>query len=142
MSWGTCYSGSNNIHHNKAPLMSDKRLFTLVNPACDLNEKLKKNVGIKNNYEYRQYLIHNGHTLMENNTIKACDESSECVKKSNELNNTTKYIFKNMSDNYIPYGYQNSNLKQLYLSKTELQSKFVTPIVTQADLLRIKSLSQ
>ena len=139
MSWGTCYSGSNNIHHNKAPLMSDRRLFTLVNPACDLNEKLKKNAGIKNNYEYRQYLINNGHTLMENNTIKACDENSECVKRSNELNNTNKYLFKSISDNYTPYGYQDSNLKQLYLKKSALQNKFVSPIVTQDELLRLQS---
>ena len=70
MSWGTCYSGSNNIHHNKAPLMSDSRLFTLVNPACDINQKLGKSLGIRNNYEYRQYLIRNGKTMMENKGIK------------------------------------------------------------------------
>ena len=78
-----------NIHHNKAPLMSDSELFTLVNPACDINQKIGKSLGIKNNYEYRQYLIHNGKTMMENNTINACDESSECVKQIMNLTKQT-----------------------------------------------------
>jgi|TARA_B100000795_G_C22721748_1_gene407751 hypothetical protein len=140
MSWGTCYSGSNNIHHSNPPLMSDRRLFTNVNPACDLNEKLKKRNGIKSNYEYRQYLMKNGRTIMENNTIKSCDESSECVKRSDEINKTNKYLYKSISDTHTPYGYQQSDLKKLYISRASLQSKYVSPIVTQEDLLRLESL--
>ena len=140
MSWGTCYSGSNNIHMDKPPLMSDRRVFTLVNPACDLNERLQKHTGSKTNYDYRQNLIHNGRTIMKNNTIKACDESSECVKQSNEINKTNKYLFKSFGYTHIQYGYQNSDLKNLYVSRANLQSKFVSPIVTQDDLLRLESL--
>ena len=139
MSWATCYSGSNNIHLGLPALMSDARHFTNFDPNCEANNRLKKSLNIQSNYEYRQYLINNGHTLMENNTIKACDENSECVKRSNELNNTNKYLFKSISDNYTPYGYQDSNLKQLYLKKSALQNKFVSPIVTQDELLRLQS---
>lgn len=142
MSWGTFYSGSNNIHHNNPPLMSDRRLFTHVNPACELNAKLRSSVGIKNNYDYRQYLINNGKTVMENNTIKSCDETSECVKRSNETNTSDKYLFKSIGDPHIPYGYQHSDLKKLYISRANLQNKIVTPIVTQADLLRLQSLGK
>jgi hypothetical protein len=142
MSWGTCYSGSNNIHHNNPPLMSDRRVFTLVNPACDLNERLQKKSGVKSNYDYRQHLIHNGRTIMENNTIKSCDESSECVKQSNEISKTNKYLYKSISDPHIPYGYQHSDLKKLYISKASLQNKYVSPIVTQDDLLRLESLKK
>tara|TARA_B100000795_G_scaffold268596_3_gene255902 strand:+ start:24351 stop:24776 length:426 start_codon:yes stop_codon:yes gene_type:complete len=140
MSWGTFYSGSNNIHHSNPPLMSDRRLFTNVNPACELNDKIKRNAGIKNNYEYRQYLINNGKTLIENNTIKSCDENSECVKQSREKGLTNKYLFKSIGDPHIPYGYNSSDLKKLYISRANLQSKIVTPIVTQADLLKLQSM--
>ena len=142
MSWGTCYTGSNNIHTDKPPLMSDSRIFTNVNPACDLNDKLKVSAGAKSNYQYRQYLIKNGRTIMQNNTVNACDESSECVKQSNELNNNNKYLFKSLTDKHIPYGYQDSDLKKLYISRAALQSKYVTPIVTQDDLLRMQSLTK
>ena len=60
MSWATCYSGSNNIHFNIPPSMSDGRLFSSYEAACKANNQLKKNLGITNNYQYRQYLIHNG----------------------------------------------------------------------------------
>lgn len=140
MSWGTCYSGSNNIHLSNPPLMSDRRLFTNVNPACELNEKIQKKNDIKSNYEYRQYLIKNGKTIMENNTIKSCDESSECVKQSNEISKINKYLYKSISDPHIPYGYQQSDLKKLYISRASLQNKYVSPIVTQEDLLRLNSL--
>ena len=42
MSWSTCYSGSNNIHKNMPPLMSDSRQFTNFDPNCEANNKLKK----------------------------------------------------------------------------------------------------
>ena len=42
MSWSTCYSGSNPIHKNLPPLMSDARLFTKLDPNCEDNDKLKR----------------------------------------------------------------------------------------------------
>jgi hypothetical protein len=141
MSWGTFYSGSNNIRHDEPPLMSDRRLFTNINPACELNDKIKRKVGIKNNYEYRQYLIHNGKTLIENNTIKSCDENSECVKQSRDKEMHNKYLFKSIGDPHTPYGYNSSDLKKLYISRANLQNKIVTPIITQADLLRMQSMN-
>ena len=44
MSWATCYSGSNNIHFNIPPSMSDGRLFTNFNPSYDANEKFRNNL--------------------------------------------------------------------------------------------------
>ena len=139
MSWGTCYSGTNNIHHDKPPLMSDRRLFTLTNPACDINKKLSQAAGVKSNYEYRQYLMSNGKTLIENNTIKACDECSECVKYTKETEKTNKYLYKSLHDNHVPYGYQASDLKNLYLTRQQQNGKYVSPIVTQDELLKYSS---
>ena len=60
MSWGTCYSGSNNIHMGFPALMSDGRLYANWESSCESNNALKAKEGIKNNYDYRQYLIKNG----------------------------------------------------------------------------------
>ena len=140
MSWGTCYSGSNNIHPNYPALMSDGKMFTLYNPACDLNKKLKQKNGMKNNYEYRQFLIKNGVSLMNKNNVASCDECSECVLQGTSNDKSYgKYLFTSISDNSKPYGYQNSNLKNLYLERQALNSQFVSPIVTQDELLKIQA---
>jgi hypothetical protein len=140
MSWGTCYSGSNNIHNEYPPLMSDGRQFTLINPACDLNNKLKKKIGMKNNYEYRQFMISNGITLMNKNNISSCKESSECMNQVMNTNSYGKYLYKSITDHKKHYGYESSDLKNLYLGRRELQSSYVSPIVTQEELLKLSSM--
>ena len=72
MSWGTCYSGSNNIHAGFPALMSDGRWAANWEPGCAINNQLKKQVGIKNNYEYRQYLIKNADQVITKNQMEAC----------------------------------------------------------------------
>ena len=42
MSWATSYSGSNNIHFNLPPLMSDGRNFATWIPACKINDQIRK----------------------------------------------------------------------------------------------------
>ena len=42
MSWGTCYSGSNNIHAGFPALMSDGRWAANWEPGCAINNQLKK----------------------------------------------------------------------------------------------------
>tara|TARA_B100000795_G_scaffold24393_1_gene16320 strand:- start:95 stop:520 length:426 start_codon:yes stop_codon:yes gene_type:complete len=139
MSWGTCYSGSNNIHKDFPALMSDGKQFTLYNPACDLNEKLKKKTGMKNNYEYRQFLISNGVSLINKNNISSCDECSECIDKFTEMKSYGKYLYKSINDKKQHYGYESSDLKNLYLERRELQNSYVSPIVTQEELLKLAS---
>ena len=80
MSWSTCYSGSNNIHFNVAPMMSDSRMFTMYNPACNSNTELRNNLNITNNYDYRQWLIKNGTTIRNKNFQSAKNENSECIE--------------------------------------------------------------
>ena len=70
MSWSTSYSGSNNIHFNLPPFMSDGRLHTNFDPSCKANDKLRQSLGIKNNYDYRQWLIYNAKTIMKYNKLK------------------------------------------------------------------------
>ncbi len=84
MSWATCYSGSNNIHFNIPPSMSDGRLFSNYEAACKANNQLKSNLGITNNYQYRQYLINNGNQVAQKNSQLACAESSQCIKEAQQ----------------------------------------------------------
>ncbi len=135
MSWATCYSGSNNIHFNTPALMNDGRLFSNYDSSCKSNKKLKESLGINNNYSYRQWLIHNGNSVINKNKDVFFNNCSGCVKQASQAPSGTKYLFKDCADNSTPFGYENSDLKKLYVSRHTLQSKLKAPIMTQEQLL-------
>ena len=116
MSWATCYSGSNNIHFNTPPLMSDERLYTSFDPSCSLNTNLRKKLNIKTNYEYRQWLIHNGNKVRDENYKLAKNENSECIEAAKNFKTNDKFLFQSCLDNSRPFGYEESDLKNMYLT--------------------------
>lgn len=136
MSWATCYSGSNNIHFDSPALMSDGRQYTNWDTACEINKNIINNNNIKTNYQYRQYLINNGNKVQNNNLNIACDNCGVCnygpLFKPNE---TGKYLFKSCSDKSRPYGYECSDLKNQYLTREELQSRMIAPLMSQQGYL-------
>ena len=165
MSWGTCYSGSNNIHFDYPAIMSDGRNYANWLPGAAINEKIRKDEGIKTNWDYRRYLIQNADTIIKNNQIAACDEccavpngtysSNTNEVGTNEVQNganttatnhfqremyvesQTPYLYKSCSDNSRPrYGYQESDLKNMYASSLNLQSRMRTPVLSQSQLLQ------
>lgn len=136
MSWGTCYSGSNNIHFNSPPLMSDGRNFSSWKSSCSLDEEIKKKIKIDSNWEYRQYLTQNTNSIMKHNLKLMCDNCCKCSYKKGE-GGIDKYLFSSCSDKTAPFGYQQSDLKNLYLSKQELNSKLRAPILTQEQYLKL-----
>jgi hypothetical protein len=139
MSWGTCYSGSNNIHFDFPPIMSDGRNFANWQPGAVINEKIRENAGITSNWQYRKYLVENADTIIKNNQVAACDECCS-IPAMNQLGDkqqqNSPYLYQSCSDNSQPFGYENSDLKNLYISGYQLQSRMVTPVITQAQLLQ------
>ena len=94
MSWGTCYSGSNNIHHKSPPLMSDTRQFTNYDAACHNNNNIKKTYNITSNYAYRQFLINSGNEVMKANSnlakmcsTKTCNSSDNFFHEPEKCKN-------------------------------------------------------
>ena len=74
MSWGTCYSGSNNIHFDFPPIMMDGRNFADWQPGAVINQKIREDAGIKTNSDYRQFLINNADQIIKYNQMQACDQ--------------------------------------------------------------------
>ena len=129
MSWATCYSGSNNIHFQHPPLMSDGRQFTHLDPNCEANDKLQKFLNIGSNYEYRQYLIKNGNSLINNNRMAAFMTNNNVRLGDSNYVTHNKYVFQGVQDNNQPFGYEGSDLKRLYLTRQQLAAKKEAPIV-------------
>lgn len=138
MSWGTCYAGSNNIYNDFPPIMNDGRNFANWQPGSVINETLKQEAHIKSNWEYRQYLSQNADAIIKYNQMSAC---GECVADTvqygsgKSVSNNSPYLFKSTMDNTKKFGYINSDLKNLYLSDYSLQSRMVTPVFSQSELL-------
>ena len=136
MSWGTCYKASNNIHPGFPALMSEGNYVTDWNSACRINDELKKYAGIQNNYQYRQYLMKNADRLIQKDQVGACAACCGCLQNFQPRPTSQKFLFKSCADNRTPYGYETSDLKNMYLTSQALQARLVAPILTQSQMLQ------
>lgn len=153
MSWGTCHTGSNNIHFDFPPIMNDGRNFASWLPGGALNAEIRKREKITTNWQYRRYLTENADSIIRYNQLEACDQCCSCPARyetaasnsptsevdtttENTTPQTTPYLYKSCAESTMPYGYDNSDLKNIYLSERQLQSRMVTPVLTQDQLLK------
>jgi hypothetical protein len=140
MSWGTCYAGSNNIHFDFPPIMKDGRNYANWQPGGALNEEIRKENKLHSNWAYRSYLTEQADQIIRANQIAACDNCCSCPatygNNSPSPPNNTPFLFKSCSDKTQPFGYENSDLKNLYLTDVQLQSRMVTPVLSQAQILQ------
>ena len=142
MSWGTCYAGSNNIHSDFPPIMHDGRNYADWQPGSVINDNLRKEANIKSNWEYRRYLSNNADSIIKFNQLSAC---GDCCANTAQYGvgqpagtngNNTPYLYKSCSDTTMKYGYETSDLKNLYLNDSSLQARMVTPVFSQSQLLQ------
>ena len=142
MSWGTCYNGSNNIHFNLPPLMSDGRNFSTLKAMRQENTEISKTLNMTSNYDYRQYLIKNGTKIMKKNQLSACNNCCHCETIVDNIPKHQKYFYRSCSDLNRPYGYEDSDLKNIYMTKEQLNNNLKAPILTQEKILQMKSAQQ
>jgi len=136
MSWGTCYSGSNNIHFNFPPLMEDSRLFSNYYSSVLNDSVFQNNKNIKNNSDYRKYLQVNADTIIKNNQYVSILECGTNINYNSAVSDSiqTPYIFNSILSRDQPYGYETSDLKNIYLSKQQLDAqKHVSKYVINAN---------
>ena len=132
MAWATCYSGSNNIHFNFPPIMADGRNYASWQPDAVINERIQKNEGINNNWNYRQYLQKHGLQIMKYNNEESCYELglNPHYNTNSTPSSNVPYTFKSTFDTSTPgFGYCNSDLKNPYLSREQLNSRLISPSI-------------
>jgi hypothetical protein len=130
MSWGTCYSGSNNIHDDMPPLMNDGRNYSSLQPDAVINDNIKKEANIKTNWEYRQYLQNNATQIMKYNTMESIYATgvNPVIEKPEQSTKNSPFVFTSTHDTNKPtYGYNNTDLKNFYLSREQLNSRLISP---------------
>lgn len=132
MSWATCYSGSNNIDFNLPPIMADGRNYASWQPSAVVNKNIQKTEGINNNWNYRQFLQTNALQIMNYNNKEACNYLGlNCHIENNETpSDNIPFKFQSVFDSRKPgFGYCNSNLKNPYLSREQLNARMVSPSI-------------
>jgi hypothetical protein len=98
----------NNIHFDYPAMMADGRTYSNWLPTASINENIRKREGINTNWDYRNYLQSNANSIMDMDRRMACEQTG-CTPINNAI---TK-----LDDP--------SDLKQIYLSRQQLQESIV-----------------
>jgi hypothetical protein len=132
MSWGTCYSGSNNIHFNFPPIMTDGRNYSSWQPEAIVNERIQKKENIHTNWDYRQFMTQNGIEIMKIDNQEACYNLglNPHFNSNKTPSDNVPFMYSSSMDTRNPgFGYPNSNLKNVYLTREQLQAKQFSPSI-------------
>jgi hypothetical protein len=112
--------------------MADGRNWAQWQPDAVVNNRIQKQEGITNNWNYRQYLQQNGLQIMNYNTAESCYELGldPHVQTGKTPSDNVPYTFRSTFDTSKPgFGYCNSDLKNPYLSREQLNSRLVAPSI-------------
>jgi len=136
---------SNNKYSDFPPLMSDGRaLVASWQPESIINAELIETNKIKSNWEYRQYLQKNAKQIIEYNYYESANDAGYYKRpidvpsiQSNSVKGIDKkpYLYTSEFDNARPFGYASSDLKEMYLTREQLQARQISPFITQDQLL-------
>jgi hypothetical protein len=112
--------------------MTDGRNFSSWQPEAVINNKIQLSESITSNWEYRKYMQSNGLNVMKYNYLSSSSELG--ITPNSNMNTTSSlnvpYLYKNRFDNSTPsYGYSNSDLKNPYLSRQQLNSRIISPSI-------------
>jgi hypothetical protein len=131
--------GTNNIYQNMPPRMTDSRsLIAAHQPEAVLNENLLKQNNIRSNWEYRKYLTENSQQIAQDNFREACNDAGYFQRFTPDERGFQKEVHQTPSQTIYKTPetvlQEHSDLKQLYLSREELQNKKAPITITQDQL--------
>lgn len=128
--WEDCFSASNNTHFNFPPIMADGRNYASWQPEAVINQRIQKQENIQSNWQYRMFLQNNGRSIMEYNNLEACyDLGLDPHYNTNATpSSNVPFKFHSTFDTGKPgFGYCNSDLKNPYLTRTQLNARLMAP---------------
>ena len=127
---------ANNQYDNFPPLMSDGRaLIASWQPEAVANKQLINENGITSNWQYRRYLTQNATSLMKSNFRESANDVGYIKIDDKHESSGGPFSFKSFLDDSKSVDYKTSDLKNLYLSREQLNARKVSPAITQEQLL-------
>lgn len=131
--WESAYFAPNNIYYPSPARMSDGRIGTNWQPDALINQNIQKREGIRSNWEYRQFLQKQGVTIRQINQSQYIDTMGvpASFSQGNTPSDNVPHRFKGTFDTSKPgFGYCNSDLKNPYLTREQLNARLVAPSIT------------
>jgi hypothetical protein len=120
--------------------MADGRNYATWQPEAVVNERIQRQEGIHNNWSYRQYLQRNGQQIMNYNSMEACYDLGldPHVKSDRTPSDNVPYKFTGTFDTSKPgFGYRNSDLKNPYLTREQLNARLISPSINPASYTNV-----
>lgn len=132
---------TNNIYTEFPPLMMDGRTITSsYNPNAVITESICREENIHSNWEYRKFMTQNADKIRRFNYLDSLNDMGYTKTPISILTGTATqgsavdvpYLYKNQFDTFKhPRDlFPESDLKNLYLSREELNSRKIAPVVT------------
>jgi hypothetical protein len=132
--------------------MADGRNYASWQPGGSRNADIRRKENITSNWEYRKYLINNATNIIQGNMAQACDQCCACPARypsavshsitaakntstPDTVRTTVPFLYKSCVEKTRPFGYETSDLKNIYLTKQQLEARMSTPVVTQDQLI-------
>jgi hypothetical protein len=112
--------------------MSDGRTYASWQPEAVINTRIQKRENIHSNWQYRQFMTQNGNDIMKYNNTEWCYTLGLPCHKSVQTtpSNNVPHLYTSSFDTNNPgFGYNNSDLKNPYLSRQQLQSRLISPSI-------------
>ena len=123
---------TNNLYKDFPPFMNDGRVIVAAwTQESVINNNLLTSTGLKSNWEFRKHLTNNANSIIEKNQAESLNDIGYIARYSiaPEQKNTIPYTYKSYLDNSKPVGYQNSDLKELYLTVEQLNARKMAPAI-------------
>ena len=125
----TLGTSSNNIHNNQPALMSDGRQNCSWLSEAIVDQKFKSMSGSASNWEYRKYLTSNATNMMANNMQNEMMNNVNNISPTIGTTVAPPYNYNGINDNTEVRNNFGSDLKRIYLSRQQLQSKMSAPSI-------------
>tara|TARA_Y100000816_G_scaffold289836_1_gene277150 strand:+ start:15020 stop:15472 length:453 start_codon:yes stop_codon:yes gene_type:complete len=130
---GTLQNPTNNQFHSMPALMEDKRQGAASwNTEASVDQKLKEYTNSTSNWEYRKYLTSNANEVMSVNFRHKLMENpvQNQITSQAPITNRSPYLYGGLLDKTnVASDTFSSDLKDLYLTRVQLQAKHSGPSV-------------
>ena len=126
---------TNNKFANFPPLMSDGRaLVASWQSSSFVDNKYKNDNAITTNWQYRKYLTINADKIIKDEYQNSLTDQGYYTKYPFDENSfPTPKMYTSIHEDVYPIGKENTDLKSMYLSKEQLNSRKITPEIELND---------
>lgn len=134
---------SNNQYKNFPAIMNDGRsVVASWQPGAVINEMLLQQNGIQSNWQYRRHLMYNSNSIRENLLKDALNDVGYSVRHEAPSSYQTPKIYGSLNEPVSHRNAESSDLKDIYLSREQLEARRVVPSMTQDEMIRLSGLNR